>query len=141
LKTKILILAALFIVLYAGNIYSQKAQSPSNNNNVIYVTSSVETIQGQVRSIDNIYSVNNTSYDIQMIIYTTKGDITVHLGPVSYLENQPFKINADDNVTITGSKVNYEGNIVIIAKEVIKGDQVLKLRDDFGYPLWIGKAN
>jgi hypothetical protein len=140
MKSKIFILFAILIALYSSNLYSQKAQGPESNNNINYVVNSVETILGQVRSIENIYSVNNTSYDIQMVLYTSSGDISVHLGPSSYLVDQNFKINTEDNVIVTGSKMNYNGSIVIIAKEVTKGDNVLKLRDDYGNPLWIGKA-
>jgi|WetSurMetagenome_2_1015567.scaffolds.fasta_scaffold136688_2 hypothetical protein len=140
MKTKIFILFALLFAFFSCDLYSQNAQSPGNNYNIIYDVNTVETVLGQVRSIDNIYSVNNTSYDIIMIIYTNKGDISVHLGPVSYLVDQVFKINTDDNVLLTGSMVAYEGSKVIVAKEVSKGDQVLKLRDDNGYPLWVGQS-
>jgi hypothetical protein len=141
MKSKKLILFIILIALSAADAYSQVARGPDSNDNMVYAVNKVETIPGQVRSIENIYSLNNTSYDIQMIIYTVNGDISVHLGPTSYLVDQNLKISVNDNVIVTGSRMNYLGNFAIIAKDVTKDGQVLKLRDENGNPLWLGKAN
>ena len=74
-----------------------------------------------------------------MSIFTQAGDITIHLGPEWYIDSQILQLKVDDNVIVTGSKVTYEGNLVIIAKEIIKDGQVLNLRDDIGFPLWSGQ--
>lgn len=37
-----------------------------------------------------------------------------------------------------GSRISFEGNPAIIAAEVKKGDEVLKLRDEKGVPFWSG---
>jgi hypothetical protein len=139
-KTKIYILSAVLFILTSCNIFSQKAQSVEDNYNVAYNANSEETILGQVRSIDNIYSLDTTSLIIRMIIYTNNGDMIVHLGPADFLDNQNFKIKADDNVTVIGSRIYFEGNQVIIAQKVIIAGELIKLRDDDGYPLWLGKS-
>ena len=139
MKLKIFILFILLSVLCSYNLYAQKAQGPESNIILIYNTGTVETILWHVRSIENIYSLNNTSYDIIMNIYTSNGEILVHLGPAEYLEEQSIKINIDDNVTVTGSKINYEGKIIIIAEIVTVGGKQLKLRNDYGDPLWLGQ--
>jgi hypothetical protein len=41
-------------------------------------------------------------------------------------------------VEVTGSRITYEGQPAIIAGEVKKGGQVLKLRDAAGVPAWAG---
>lgn len=48
-------------------------------------------------------------------------------GSAWYIDNQDTQIRNGDNVLITGSKVTYNGDQVIIAREVTKGDRVLKL--------------
>jgi hypothetical protein len=45
-----------------------------------------------------------------------------------------------DKVEVTGSRVTYEGQPTIIAGEVKKGAQVLKLRDAAGVPVWAGQG-
>jgi hypothetical protein len=41
-------------------------------------------------------------------------------------------------VEVKGSRVTFEGKPAIIAAEVKKGDEVLKLRDENGFPMWSG---
>jgi hypothetical protein len=47
------------------------------------------------------------------------------------------KIAAKNKVEVKGSRITFGGKPVIIAAEVKKGDEVLKLRDDAGFPVWI----
>ena len=76
-----------------------------------------------------------------MVLYTEIGLIAVHLGPAWFVENQNVDIISGDYVSVTGSKLTYNGNQIIIAKEVMKDDKVLLLRDDKGYPLWAAIPN
>jgi hypothetical protein len=39
-----------------------------------------------------------------------------------------------------GSRITFAGKPAIVAAEVKKGDQVLKLRDESGTPLWRGQG-
>lgn len=64
--------------------------------------------------------------------------ISVHLGPVWYIENQDVKIEIKDKVEIKGSRITFEGKPAIIGKEVVKGDEVLMLRNENGLPVWSG---
>jgi hypothetical protein len=62
----------------------------------------------------------------------------VHLGPVWYIERQDMKIDPGDKVEITGSRIIFEGKPAIIATEVKNGAEILKLRDENGFPVWSG---
>ncbi len=55
-----------------------------------------------------------------------------------YLDNQDVRIAAGDRVQIKGSRVTLHGKPAIIASEVKKGDDTIKLRDDTGFPAWSG---
>jgi len=57
---------------------------------------------------------------------------------VWYLENQDIKIKSKDKIEIKGSRITYNGEPVIIAAEIKKGEDILKLRDDDGLPFWNG---
>ena len=78
------------------------------------------------------------SAGIHMNVKTDKETIAVHLGPSWYLENQDLKIEPKDKVEVKGSKIIFDGKPAIIAAEVRKGDEVLRLRDDAGFPVWSG---
>lgn len=64
--------------------------------------------------------------------------ISVHLDPSWYIENEDVKIEAKDKVEVKGSKIIFAGKPAVIAMEVRKGDELLRLRDDSGFPLWSG---
>jgi hypothetical protein len=107
-----------------------------------YDTKTVETITGEVVAI-NIVSPGRgggPGGGVHMMVRTDKEEIAVHLGPKWYLDEQTLKPAIKDRVEIRGSRVTQEGKPVIIAAEVKKGDQVLKLRDEGGRPLWGGKG-
>ncbi len=104
----------------------------------MYDPRTVETISGEVERVDMITPMQGMSGGVHLIVKTDKGTVSVHLGPAWYLENQDVKILPKDSVAITGSRITFDGKPAIIAKEVKKGDEVLSLRDDNGYPVWSG---
>jgi hypothetical protein len=73
-----------------------------------------------------------------VVVKTEEGSSTVHVGPSAYLAQKNFVLAKGDKVTITGSKVQYQGSDFLIAKEITMGDQFLTLRDARGLPLWSG---
>jgi hypothetical protein len=104
----------------------------------MYDPKAVETVSGEVTSVDRITPVKGMSGGVHMNVKTDKETISVHLGPGWYLENQDVKIEPKDKVEVRGAKATIAGKQAIIAAEVKKGDEVLKLRDDSGFPVWSG---
>ncbi len=106
--------------------------------NRMYNVSTVETITGEVVSVDKITPVKGMSYGIHLLVKTGKDTISVHLGPSWYMDKQKIIINSKDKVTVTGSRITYQGSPAIIASEIKKGDNTITLRDKNGYPVWSG---
>jgi hypothetical protein len=104
----------------------------------MYDPKTVETVSGEVVKIDTITPLTGMSTGVHMSVKTDKEEIAVHLGPTYFLENQDVKIAAKDKVEVKGSRVTFDGKPAIIAMELRKGDEMLKLRDDSGYPVWSG---
>lgn len=98
----------------------------------------VETIRGEVVSVDTITPMPNMAYGVHATVRTDKETISVHLGPGWYIENQDLKIEPKDEIEVKGSRVAFDGKPAIIAAEVRKGEQVLVLRDPSGVPAWSG---
>jgi len=110
---------------------------PGTQYSRMYDTKTVETITGEVTSVNRITPFKGMAGGVYMNVKTDKETISVQLGPSYYLENQDVKIAAKDKVEVKGSRISFDGKPAIIAAEVKKGDEVLKLRDDAGFPLWI----
>jgi hypothetical protein len=104
----------------------------------MYNPKTVETISGEVVSVDKITPMKGMSYGVHLTVKTNKETISVHLGPEWYIESQDVKIMPKDKVEVKGSRITFGGNPAIIAAEVKKGEQVLKLRDENGFPVWSG---
>lgn len=107
----------------------------------LYNPKTVETLEGEVVSVDDYTPRNATGRGVHVTLKTDKESVAVHLGPAWFIERQDVQIEAKDNVKVTGSRVTYEDKPAIIAAEIEKGDEVLELRDKQGIPRWsIGRG-
>ena len=71
------------------------------------------------------------------MLQTEQGTIPVQLGPLWYVRAQTPRIEANDTITVTGSRVILDGRSAIVTADVTKGNELLKLREDNGIPLWL----
>ena len=125
-----LIILSLF---WAGVSWGQSG--PSN----LYDPQAVITVSGVVVSLTPPQAEAGLPYLVYLTLRTEKEKIKVFLGPSLYVEKLPVQIKALDKIQVTGSKIMWKGKPVILAAEVKKGDQVLKLREPNGTPVWSGR--
>ena len=104
----------------------------------MYDPKTVGTITGEVVKIERFVPIRGMSRGVHVLVKTEKEEISVHLGPAWYIENQDVKIEPKDKIEVKGSRITFQGKAAIIAAEVKKGDNVLKLRDENGFPVWMG---
>lgn len=104
----------------------------------MYNPQAVETVAGTVVSVDRRAPRKPGRPDrVSMVLKTDKGNLKVNLGPGDYLDQQALKLAAGDQVEVKGMRVEGRNQTMLVAGELKKGDQVLKLRDDAtGRPLW-----
>ena len=104
----------------------------------LYNPQAVETLTGKVVAV-NRHAVKRAGRPerVTIVLQTDQGTVKVNLGPADYLDQQALKLAVGDQVEVKGMRVNRPRASILIAGEVRKGDQVLKLRDgDTGRPLW-----
>jgi hypothetical protein len=105
----------------------------------MYNAKTVATISGEVVAIDKITPLEGMSSGVHLRVRTQdRQEISVHLGPAWYIDNQDIQIQLKDRVEITGSRITLAGQPTIVAASVKKGDRVLVLRDRNGFPVWAG---
>ena len=104
----------------------------------IFDPKTIETVSGEVVSVDKITPSKGMSYGIHLTLKTDKETISVHLGPGWYIEKQDAKIEPKDMIEVKGSRITFGGKPAIIAAEVKKGEETLRLRDENGFPVWSG---
>ncbi len=143
----LLFVIGLSVLVFAPDVFARFGQGAKtfpwggkNQYSRKYDSNTVETIKGDVVSIDMVTYKQNKSFGVRMEVKTKKETVAVHLGPGWYLESQEIKVNKKDKVEVKGSRIIYDGEPVIVAAEVtVEGNKPLKLRDSRGVPAWTGK--
>jgi hypothetical protein len=139
-------LVFILTLLLTANSFAQRGMrwrgsggwGPASTYNRMYDPKTVETIRGEVVSVDTMTFGKGMSYGIHLMVKTDKETVSVHLGPGWYILNQDMKIEPKDRIEVKGSRITFEGKPAIIAAEVRKGEDLMKLRDDNGFPVWSG---
>ena len=111
---------------------------PGTQYGRLYNPQAMETLSGEVASVDTITPMKGMSSGVHLMVKTDKETISVHLGPAWYIQRQDMKIAPGDKVEITGSRITFQAQPTIIAAELKKGTEIFKLRDGDGFPVWSG---
>ena len=132
------------LVLLAASVWAQPGMGPGGRGagmhyGTMWDASSVTTVAGEVTAVEKYTpGRGGSSYGLRLTLKTDKETLPVILGPAWYIEQQHVAVAPKDQVEIKGSRIPIQGQPTIIAAEVKKGDQVLKLRNDQGLPVWSG---
>jgi hypothetical protein len=137
----ILALAGILVLLLATSALSQAGmggpgkdgKGPGGGMGMMYDPQTVETVSGEVTQVQQM---QGRAGGVHLQLKTDKETLMVMLGPSTYLEQQKLKIAVGDKLEIKGSRRQHPKMAMLIAAELKKGDQVVKLRDDQGKPLW-----
>ena len=100
--------------------------------------SSMTIFQGDIVDVQRI--ARGRHLGVHLTVAMGSEQVPVHLGPDFYVDGQPLKLAKGDKVEVRGSRTTVDGQPVVIALEVRRGDQVLALRDAGGVPLWRGQG-
>jgi DNA polymerase III alpha subunit len=122
------VLSLLFIV---GSTQGQHPLGPMTMRD--YDMKGEITIFGTVVKVARVRDMQRPA--LQLIVADSKETFEVHLGPADFVDSR-MKFREGNAVEIIGSISNTGQRRVVLAREVKKGDQTLKLRDENGFPLW-----
>ena len=109
---------------------------PPGQYSKMFDAKNLETFSGEVTTMDQLTPGYGMSDRVWLGLQTDKHMILVILGPTWFHNVRNFKIEPKDRLEAKGSMIHGMEEPLFIATEVKKGDRVLKLRDDSGYPLW-----
>ncbi|MBD2338032.1 DNA-binding protein [Calothrix sp. FACHB-156] len=132
------ILSLLPLPVVLAQLDTGGCPSKATSSQGMYDPKTVETLTGQVIAIDNNASPRGMSGGLHLKVKTSTEVIPVHLGPVWYINQQNIQIKLQDNIEVKGSRITFAGQPTIIAAQIKKENQILKLRSDDGIPIWAG---
>ena len=101
----------------------------------LYNPATETVLHGRVTAVNTVTGRRGWN-GVHLAVQAAEGKYDVHVGPSGYVTQQGFRFAEGDQVEIVGSKVELNGTVAVIAREVRKGDKVLSLRDKQGIPLW-----
>lgn len=115
-------------------------RGPARGGRRLYDPSTVETVRGQVVRLEPVTSRRGVAAGLHVLLKTSDGALlSVHLGPSWFMEKQPFALAPGDQLEAIGSRVSWDGEAYLIAREITKDQAVLTLRSPDGIPLWGGR--
>lgn len=124
----VLLVLAVVAALLVPSTSAQRRRGPR------YDPSAEITVKGRVEEVRTRGPEGRTR--TMLVIQTGDKTLNVALGPSSFLAERRFKFMNGDEVEVTGAKVDFRGNQMLLAREIKKGNKTLTLRDAQGRPKW-----
>ena len=113
-------------------LIGQKPKEPSPPK---YDVSTESKMKGVVEEI-NLPPKGSEKEAIHLIVKGDAQAVDIYLCPESFLKDMGVTFNKGDDLGFTTSKVKQNGADLLLAREVVKGNETLVLRDDKGVPVW-----
>lgn len=129
-------IAAPLILLVASPALAQQRGGPGQRANRLFDPATIETVAGVIARIDSVQSPRGPSVGLHLQLQTEAMTLPVHLGPSWFLADQSFVFQTGDSLSVRGSRVTIDNAPALIAVEVRRSDQSLRLRDESGRPQW-----
>jgi hypothetical protein len=104
----------------------------------MYEAKDIVIVSGRVLSVEKQVPMEGMCPGIFLILQTGGETLSVHLGPLWYIERLDYRISPGDKVEVKGAKASFDQKPAVIAAEVRQGSKVLILRDNVGIPVWAG---
>ena len=123
------IIVVLLLAVFIGAAQTPSATAPK------YDPASEGTLKGTIGEIKQIQFGKDTHVDLVMKSGNDLFDIGVC--PPDIFKDLIVTLATGDEVEVTGSKVQLGDKPFMMAREIVKGNDSLTLRDKKGSPMWM----
>ncbi len=120
------------LLLSVSSAMSQKAPDASAPK---YDSQTETKTKGVIEEI-KIFSLGKRNDYTEAIIKSGDATVQVYLSPKPFQDEMGISFAKGDEIAVTGCKVKQEDADVILAREIVKGNDTLMFRDDKGKPVW-----
>ncbi len=127
-------LAACFVALQVGPGLAQKSQdnAAAQPKYDLHAETKLKATVEEVK----LPAKENQKQVAHLLVKSGTDVIDVYLCPASFLQDMGIAFSKGDEISLTGSKVKQDGTDLILAREVVKGNDTLLFRDEKGNPVW-----
>jgi hypothetical protein len=127
---RFLFLAAVFVSAFLTIMVAQKAASPPK-----YDPQSEAKMKGTVDEVR--FPPKGSEKDAAHLMVKNGADLVdIYLCPKSFLDDMGVSFTKGDEIALTGSKIKADGAELMLAREIVKGNDTVVLRDGKGNPVW-----
>ena len=124
IRLKSLLLFAVLLVLPALPLLADPPR---------YQQSTEVTLRGEVLYVGDDVSATVGTY---VIMKDGHNEIQVYLAPHSFLDAQGIELRAGASMAIIGSRTQWNGGEIILARQLTQGSKTVTLRSADGAPRW-----
>jgi len=129
---KIGILPAFLTLLLVASLVAQKTSKPSPPK---YDLQTDAKIKGTIEEV-KLPPKSSAKEVVHLLVKNGPDTMDVYLCPKSFMDEMGMDFNKGDEIAITGSKIKQGETDLILAREVVKGNNTFVLRDAKGDPVW-----
>ena len=127
----------LFFAVFLGSLFvlpaiAQKNQVPGPPKYDLHTETKIKVTVEEVK-LPPKGSGKEVAY---LLVKSGTDSVDVYLCPRSFFDDMGMNFSKGDEVTLTGSKVKHGEADLILAREVVKGNDTFVLRDEKGNPFW-----
>lgn len=119
---------------YMSRRFGYNSNAPGAAEGKTLQTESTEKFNGVVKSVNRVQLPNEAQ--IQIVLSTEQGDQLVIVGPASFVDQSKIKLQAGDKVVVTGYRITANGKDVVVAAQIQRNGNTLKLLNDNRMPQW-----
>jgi len=113
------------------------AQKPSADHSMPkYDVSREVTIKGTIDDVKEM-TMGKNEIGVHLVVKTGTDTIEVRLCPSSYVKDFEVSLVKGQSLQVTGAKVKVDDKDIILARELVQGNNTVTLRDKSGDPVWI----
>lgn len=133
---RVLVAILLFALAVPATAHAQAESAAAKKaGKAKYDPTKVVTVQGTVLGEQRV-DHGKAAKAVRLVLKVGDEQVSVHLGPDTWIDKQAVKFARGDEVSVKGSKFTYDNKYGLIAQAVTRGDATLVLRDASGKPAW-----
>ena len=124
---------AVFLLSLCGlPANAQKSQQPSPPKYDLHTETKMKATVEEVK-LPPKGSEKEVAY---LLVKIETDSVDVYLCPKSFFDDMGMSFSKGDEVALTGSKVKRGEADLVLARELVRGNDTFVLRDDKGTPVW-----
>ncbi|MBC8182624.1 hypothetical protein H8E88_16110 [candidate division KSB1 bacterium] len=132
----------LMVVILFGftQLFAQPGRGLNRGNITrLYDTKTVETVTGKITKIEKAQTGYGRFSGTLLTIKDKKQELKIYFAPDWYLVQEKLEFKKGESLTVTGSRINFQNEPLLITKDATYNKKKLVIRNENGVPVWAGK--